>query len=167
MYLKIDKIPALHSRTEYLSARHYNRIRLGLIRAGGPLRLELAGLRGMDIILDRDAWICVDRTFYDLPVLAWEKFETTQALTLHAPVRCRLHHYHINADFISATVMAAVLRAVKDLAAANSKGTTATVVRPFPGTRVSADLIRAALATATDDASGNHRAPPESSPASY
>ncbi len=112
MYLRLDQIPTLHTRPAQLEARNYNAIRLAVIRANGTLRIPLPGLRGMDMILDRRAWICVDRTFYDLPVLAWADFGSAARETLHLPVRCHVHYYHIHADFITGAVLNATLKAV-------------------------------------------------------
>lgn len=113
MYLRLDQIPTLHTRPARLEARHYNDIRLAVLRANGTLRLPLAGLRGMDMILDRRAWICVDRTFYDLPVLAWADFDPAARTALHLPVECQVHFYHIHADFITSAVLNATLDAIK------------------------------------------------------
>jgi hypothetical protein len=113
MYLRLDQIPTLHTRPARIDARLYNEIRLAVIRANGTLRIPLAGLRGMDMILDRRAWICVDRTFYDLPVMAWADFGSAARDNLHLPVGCRVHYYHIHADFITGTVLNAMLNAVK------------------------------------------------------
>lgn len=112
MYLRLDQIPTLHTRPARLEARLYNEVRLAIVRANGTLRIPLAGLRGMDMILDRRAWICVDRTFYDLPVLAWADFEHAARTGLHLPLACRVHYYHIHADFITGTVLTATLQAI-------------------------------------------------------
>jgi hypothetical protein len=113
MYLRLDQIPTLHTRSARIEARYWNDIRLAVIRANGTLRLPLAGLRGMDMILGRRAWICVDRTFYDLPVLAWAEFGSAARTALHHAVECQLHFYHIHADFITTTVLNATLNAIK------------------------------------------------------
>ncbi len=113
MHLRLDQIPTLHTRAAHLEARYWNEIRVAVIRANGTLRLPLSGLRGMDMILDRHAWVCVDRTFYDLPVLAWAGFEPAARTGLHLPVDCQLHFYHIHADFITGTVLNATLCALR------------------------------------------------------
>lgn len=117
MEFSIDHIPALHSETSSIDAPVYNRIRLGLLRAELPLRLALTGLRGMDMVLDHDTWICLDRTFYDLPVLAWTGFEPTARTSLQDPVACRILYYHVHADFIVHSVLSATMHALRERAA--------------------------------------------------
>jgi hypothetical protein len=117
MELRIDNIPTLHTEITRIDAQLYNRIRLGLLRTALPLRLPLTGLRGMDIMLDHNTWICIDRTFYDLPVLAWSDFQPGDRRSLQDPVRCQLHYYHVHADFIVDTVLRAVATALRARAA--------------------------------------------------
>jgi hypothetical protein len=117
MEFSIDHIPALHSETSSIDAPIYNRIRLGLLRADLPLRLPLTGLRGMDMVLDHQTWVCLDRTFYDLPVLAWSDFEPTARTGLQDPVRCRIHYYHVHADFIVHSVLSTAVNALRERAA--------------------------------------------------
>lgn len=117
MDFRIDTIPTLHTETSSIDAPRYNRIRLGLLRADLPLRLPLSGLRGMDVILDQKAWVCIDRTFYDLPVLAWADFEPWGRSSLQDPVACKIHYYHVHADFIVNTVLSAMINALRERAA--------------------------------------------------
>lgn len=129
----IDNIPTLHSETSSIDGPIYNRIRLGLLRTELPLRLPLAGLRGMDIVLDRKRWVCIDRTFYDLPVLAWADFEPGERRSLQDPVACRIHYYHVHADFIVHTVLRAAVNALRARAA---HGADATESYPVGSQRV-------------------------------
>ncbi|MDX9741692.1 MAG: hypothetical protein RBT81_11015 [Gammaproteobacteria bacterium] len=117
MEFSIDHIPALHSETSSIDAPIYNRVRLGLLRADLPLRLPLTGLRGMDMVLDQQTWICLDRTFYDLPVLAWTDFEPTARTGLQDPVTCRILYYHVHADFIVHSVLSTTVHALRERAA--------------------------------------------------
>jgi len=98
-----------------IDGARYNQVRLGLLRLENPLRLKLTGLRGMDIILDDTTWVCVDRTMYDLPVLAWTDFENSNRNGLHEPVHCQLHFYHIHADLIIETVLATMTSVLTQL----------------------------------------------------
>lgn len=117
MEFRIDNIPTLHTETSSIEAPIYNRIRLGLLRTELPLRIPLTGLRGMDMVLDHKAWVCLDRTFYDLPVLAWADFEPSARSSLQDPVACRIHYYHVHADFIVNTVLCATVNALRARAA--------------------------------------------------
>ncbi len=103
MKTRIEDVPRLRTDQTSIEAARFNLVRLGLLRLGGPIRLSLPGLRGMDLVIDRDRWVCVDRALYDLPILAWTDFSPRHEL--HAPVACLRHYYHINADLISETVL--------------------------------------------------------------
>jgi len=105
MISTIKDIPKLRSELTMIDGTHYNNIRLALSRLGNPLRVKLPGLRGMDILIDDNAWVCVDRTLYDLPVLAWTEFDRSERQGLHDPLPCMLHFYHMHADMISSTVL--------------------------------------------------------------
>jgi len=123
MRSRIDEVPKLRSERTVIDANRFNQVRLALLRLGSPLRIPLTGLRGMDIIVDGKAWVCVDRTLYDLPVLAWTDFEYVERPGLHDPVTCLLHYYHVHADLITETVLATLVQA---LGAQLAQGTVAT-----------------------------------------
>lgn len=125
MESRIDGIPKLGSEPIIIDAPCYNRIRLALCRLGNPFRLRLTSLRGMDIILTNDAWICVDNTLYDLPILAWTEFNDAGRTALHIPVRCMLHLYHIESDLIAGAVLKSLLQEVDFLLEANNPTATA------------------------------------------
>jgi hypothetical protein len=115
MKTRIENVPKLKTERMLIDGTRFNQARLGLLRLDNPLRLRLSGLRGMDIILDNTAWVCVDRTMYDLPVLAWTDFETIKRNGLHEPVPCQLHFYHIHADLIIETVLATMTSVLTQL----------------------------------------------------
>jgi len=71
-----------------------------LLRLGNPLRLEMPGLRGIDIILDDSAWMAVDRNQVDMPLLAWTDFDARHREGLHQAVPCRMHLYHFHAGLL-------------------------------------------------------------------
>lgn len=106
----IEDIPKLRTEPAQIAGPLYNQARLAILRLEDPLRLKLPGLRGMDVLLDAQAWVCVDRTLYDLPVLAWTDFKQSERTGLHQPVHCLLHYYHIHADLIGDTILETVYR---------------------------------------------------------
>jgi len=110
MKSRIDDVPKLKTETTWIDGSIYNQARLALLRLDDPLRIKLPGLRGMDILMDGQAWVCVDRSLYDLPVLAWTDFVPGDRDTLQAPVECTLYFYHIHADLIGDTILEAVHR---------------------------------------------------------
>lgn len=114
MAMKLDDVPVIKIKPAVVEAEKYNRVRLGLLRLENPLRFALPGLRGMDAVITDKAWICVDRTLYDLPVLAWTEFETSSRSGLHEPVTCKLYHYHVHANVIAGTVLNTVDRLLQE-----------------------------------------------------
>lgn len=109
MKTHIDDVPKLRTEATYIEGQRYNQVRLGLLRLGGPIRLPLPGLRGMDLIIDARSWVCVDRTLYDLPILAWTDFNHRQRVGLHEKVSCLLHYYNVHADLITETVLTTMM----------------------------------------------------------
>ena len=89
MKSRLNDIPIIKSVPSYVGATHFNRVRLSQIRLDNSLRLELFSLRGLDIVIDDDAWVCIDRTLGDLPVLAWTDFDKDSRKGLHQPVSCK------------------------------------------------------------------------------
>ncbi|VAW86899.1 hypothetical protein MNBD_GAMMA16-1041 [hydrothermal vent metagenome] len=110
----LEDIPVIKIAPVSIAAGNYNRIRLALLRLDNPLRIPLPGLRGMDLIADKDTWVCVDRTLYDLPVLAWTAFESQGRSSLHLPVNCQLNYYHIHANVIAETVLTTTDRVLQE-----------------------------------------------------
>ena len=80
---------------------------MALRRLRNPLRISLPKLRSLDLILEDDAWIIVDRELNDIPVLAWLDFET-KSRGLHEPVVCKLNLYHAHGLIIVEKAMEAM-----------------------------------------------------------
>ena len=105
MKSRLSDVPILKSTPTFIEAMYYNRVRIGLSRIDNPLRIELINLRGLDIVIDDEAWVCVDRTLNDLPIFAWTDFEYSARKSLFEPIACRLRFYHNHADLICGTVL--------------------------------------------------------------
>lgn len=105
MKSRLNDVPILKAVSSYIDAVYYNRVRLSLLRLDNPLRIELINLRGLDIIIDDDTWVCVDRTLNDLPIFSWTEFELSSRDNLNQPVACQLRFYHNHADLICGTVL--------------------------------------------------------------
>lgn len=105
---RLDEIPVYEHRQGSVSAEHFNIVTIALKRLERPIRLELPKLRTLDLLLDDDAWIVVDRNLNDVPVMAWLDFDTRHRAGLHAPVSCTLNFYHIHAPIIIGKVMEAM-----------------------------------------------------------
>lgn len=105
MKSRLHDVPVLKAVSSYIEAYYFNRVRLALCRHSNPLRVELVNLRGLDVILTDDEWICVDRTLNDLPIFAWTDFEYKTRADLRAPVPCQLRFFHNHADLICGSVL--------------------------------------------------------------
>ena len=114
MKSRLNDIPILKSVPTYIEPRYYNSIRIGIERLGPPLRIELRNLRGLDMVADREAWVCVDRTMNDLPILAWTEFEVSKRSSLLEAVGCHLNFYHSHADLICGSVLNLAYRATSN-----------------------------------------------------
>lgn len=121
MKSRLHDVPILREIPTTLRANHYNTVRLALLRLGRPLRVELEGLRHLDMLLDDDAWICVDRTLNDVPVMAWTDFQHGR-LGLTDPVACRLRFYHAHAGIIINTALETVDRVLSGHLASENAG---------------------------------------------
>lgn len=102
---RLRDLPIYHRLPDSIEAHRFNRARLALRRVANPLRFGLAGLRGLDLSLEDEAWVCVDRTLNDMPVLAWLAFATAERTGLHLPVNCQLRYYHAHAEMIREKVL--------------------------------------------------------------
>lgn len=102
---RLDEVPVYAQRPDAIEARVYNLWRRARHRLGSPLRLDLPGLSGMQLILDEHEWIVVDARQFDLPVLAWVEFEDAGRDAIHPPVPCKLNHYHFAASRLRARAL--------------------------------------------------------------
>jgi hypothetical protein len=113
MRSRLDDVPVLKTLRTEVAAVHFNRLRLGVLRLGDPLRLELPRLRHLDLLVGRDIWICVDRMLYDLPVVAWTDFEEQGREALHEPVACTVRIFHAHADVVMPTIFSEADRVLR------------------------------------------------------
>ena len=114
MKSRIQVSSQLKSINTYIEASYFNRVRLALLRLESPLRIQLASMRGLDIILDHHEWVCVDRAINDLPTMAWTDFDTGNRGGIHQPVSCQLRFFHNHADLICGSVLQLVERNLQD-----------------------------------------------------
>lgn len=105
MYIRHREIPALSTWPDAIAAAHYNIVHRALKRAPGAIRLVLPGLKTLDLILQDDAWIIVDRAFNDVPVAAWMDFKVDSDRAIHDPVPCELRYFHGHAGMVTKQVL--------------------------------------------------------------
>lgn len=108
MRSRLDDLPVFETRQVTMRAEDYNLVHIALKRLGNPIRVELPRLRTLDLILEKDAWIVVDRSLNDIPVIAWIDFNVSHRETLHEPVPCERRSYHTHALIIVDKVIEAM-----------------------------------------------------------
>lgn len=97
---RLDDIPIYELIESSVAAPNYNQVQIAFKRLGEPIEIPLTGLRHLELILDRDAWIVVDHDMNDIPILAWTDFQVEGRSALHEPVPCYLKTYHMHAKVI-------------------------------------------------------------------
>lgn len=97
--------PVLESERTIISAPRYNRVRLALSLLENPARLDLTGIHDLQLVLNDDAWLCIDTGLGNLPVLAWKEFDTIHRRGLHEPISCRVDYYNLHAELIKGRVL--------------------------------------------------------------
>lgn len=100
MYTRLQDVPIFELRDSTVGAQHFNHVQIALKKLGESIRLPIPKLKHLDLILEKEAWIIVDRVLNDVPVAAWTDFETAHRESLHEPIQCKLRIYHANADLI-------------------------------------------------------------------
>ena len=102
---RIDSMPVYAARLERVDAGLYNLWRRARLHLPMPLRIDLPELKSMALIVEQDNWVVVDPRQYDLPVLAWVKFQDQGRSSLHTPVPCTLNYYHFMASQLRRQVL--------------------------------------------------------------
>jgi hypothetical protein len=108
MYTRHEEVPVFEYRDGMIAAVHYNTVQTAFKRLGVEIRLSIPKLKTLDLILQRDAWVVVDRVFNDIPIAAWTNFDVERRAALHTPVHCQLRLYHANAGIIIKRVLEAM-----------------------------------------------------------
>lgn len=125
------RVTLLRSLPKVVPAQQFNRVRLALLRLGSPLRVQLDGLRGVDLILDHRIWLSVDRFHNDLPILALTDFDTLGRSGLHLPVSCHLHLYQFHAGLVISPVLEALDRVLMERLAPSAEHCAASATLIF------------------------------------
>ena len=124
MRYRLENIPIYETDNIHIDADYYNLVRLSLLRLHNPLRVRLSQLRTIDLLLDDETWIAVDRTHNDEPVVAFLDFATVNRDELTAPVLCTVNYYHAQATIMTDHIFEATYRLLnkKLLQLANESG---------------------------------------------
>ena len=100
LYNRHNEVPLLHSREGKVEAVYYNEVQTALKQFGKQIRFPIPKLKHLDLILQKNAWIVVDRALSDFPVLAWTDFQTEDRSSLLEPVKCEVRIFHFAASMI-------------------------------------------------------------------
>jgi len=119
MKSKLENLPCYSRNRAKVDASVFNCIKLAQIRQGRgqahALRLRLNELRHLDLIIDDETWICVDRDQNDIPILAWLNFNTQHRQDLHKAIECEIYSYHAYAEMIEQRVLKYAVRYLQQL----------------------------------------------------
>jgi len=100
LYTRHDEVPRLSSRAGKLEAHFYNNVQTALRRIDSQIRLTIPKLKHLDLILQKDAWIIVDKVLNDYPIAAWTDFEVQGRESLHEPIHCEIRYFHYAASMV-------------------------------------------------------------------
>ncbi len=108
MKSRLEDLPTFETRHATVEALHYNLVQVAFKRLGSPLRFDLPKLQSLDLHLENDAWIVVDKSLNDIPVMAWVDFNVTGRNNLHEDIPCILKIYHSHGGKLIKKVMEAM-----------------------------------------------------------
>ena len=108
MYTRHEEIPVYEYRDAVINALYYNTVQTAFKRLGEEIRLSIPQMKTLDLILQRDAWIVVDRALNDVPIIAWINFDTERREALHTPLHCQLRLFHAHGGVIIKRVLEAM-----------------------------------------------------------
>ena len=100
MYSRLEDVPVYESYSTNVKAIHFNHVQHALNKLGDSIRLSIPRMRHLDLILEKQAWIIVDRVLNDVPIAAWTEFQLAHRDNIHEPIRCTLKLFHVHAHLI-------------------------------------------------------------------
>ena len=123
-YTRHNEVQFLDSHQDTIEAKYFNIAQTALKRSKDPIRFKIPGLKHLDLLIQPDAWIIVDRVLYDMPIVAWSGFKTEGRNNLHEPVACEVRLYHFAARMVLNTTLNAMQemlgQTLKELATGDS-----------------------------------------------
>ncbi len=107
-YTRHNEVLILDRRPGNVDANYFNQAQTALKRIGQQIRFKIPTLNHLDLIVQQDAWIIVDRVLNDIPVVAWTDFQTEGRNNLHEPIACEIRLYHFAARMVLKTTLDAM-----------------------------------------------------------
>ena len=111
MSTRLRDIPPFLTQPSTVSAAHYNRIKLALLRLGSPFEVALPKIR-VNMVLEHGSWMGYADWHEALPLIEWTDFQVQHRCALHEPIECTLHLYHIHAPLIRLRIEEELLGAI-------------------------------------------------------
>ncbi len=107
---KLHNLPVYQTFADAVDIDLYRKVRLKVLRRGRPFMIDLPGLRDLRLVLEKDAWICIDTLLDDLPVMAWTGFEKASVFDRSGSIPCELNYYHSQAAVIVDSILHSLSR---------------------------------------------------------
>ena len=107
-FTRHKEVLVLDRYADSVAARYFNIAQTALKRSRDPIRLRIPTLNHLDLLVQDDAWIIVDRVLYDMPVVAWTDFAHEGRDNLHEPIPCEVCLYHFAARMVLKTTLDAM-----------------------------------------------------------
>ena len=128
VYTRHNEVPVLNSKPGEVDAHYYNVAKIALKRIGEQVRFKIPALNHLDLIIQEDAWIVVDRVLHDMPVACWTDFQFEGRDNLHEPVSCEIRIFHFAARTILETTLDAMEELLRESIAENDNDEDAKVL---------------------------------------
>ena len=107
-YTRHNEVLMLDSYADTIDAQYFNVAQTALKRSKEPIRFKIPTLNHLDLLVQQDAWIIVDRVLHDMPIVAWTDFELDDRDNLHEPIPCQVRLYHFAARMVLNTTLKAM-----------------------------------------------------------
>jgi hypothetical protein len=107
-YTRHNEVLFLDSHRGTIDAKYFNIAQTALKRSRDPIRFKIPSLNHLDLLIQADAWIIVDRVLNDMPIVAWTGFNTQGRDNLHEPLACEVRLYHFAARMVMNTTFKAM-----------------------------------------------------------
>ena len=129
-YTRHNEVLILDKWTGDVDANYFNQTKTALKRIGQQIRFKIPTLNHLDLIVQDDSWIVVDRVLNDMPVVAWTEFQTEGRDNLHEPIICEIRIYHFAARIILNTTLNAMENILRQ-SLTEKEGNETIAVLPF------------------------------------
>lgn len=129
-YTRHNEILILNRRPGKMEAHYFNHVQAALRKFGPQIRLRIPGLKHLELLIQRDAWVVVDLVLSEYPVLCWTNFEVKSRENVHDPIQCEVRYFHYASSMIYNKTIKGMDAMLSDLLNENIAGEKHSVI-PF------------------------------------